>query len=330
MVRAMMLIDGFGRRVNYLRVSVTDRCNLRCDYCMPVDGATPYITKDILSFEEIVRTVRVANRLGIDRVRITGGEPLLRRDLPELVRMLKHETDLVELAMTTNGLLLGRNADALAASGLDWVNVSLDSLRPDRFQRITHFGVLEKVWAGIRRAAAAGLHPIKINTLILEDFNTDEVDQWVALTVDHDLVVRFLELMPIGEAVRLRSLGGFANLTAIRERLVAQYGLVPSHPGRGNGPARYWKVPGARGMIGFITPVSDRYCDTCSRFRLTSDGDLRPCLAYDDHIALGAAIRHGDEAAIEAGFREAARAKPRGHHWEVGQTTSGLMWKVGG
>ncbi len=326
----MTLQDRFGRGINYLRLSITDRCNLRCQYCMPVHGLEFHRKSEILTFEEIVKTVQVANTLGIDRARITGGEPLVRQELPKLVRMLRRETDLQELSMTTNGLLLSRYAEELAGAGLDWVNVSMDSLCPERFQQITRFGMLEQVWEGIERAAEAGLRPIKINALILKGFNDDEINEWLKLTVDHDLMVRFLELMPIGEAVRLRGLGGFANLTEIKEGLIERCGLIPAKPAKGNGPARYWKVPGAKGLIGFITPISDKYCDTCNRFRLTANGELRPCLAYDAHVSVREAVQRGDERAIRAGFQKAAEIKPAGHRWEVGQTTQTVMSSLGG
>ncbi|MBI1729195.1 GTP 3',8-cyclase MoaA [Candidatus Acetothermia bacterium] len=324
------LKDRYGRRVNYLRISVTDRCNLRCHYCMPLHGLQFHKKEEILSFEEIVHTVQIANRLGIDRARLTGGEPLVRRDLPVLIKMLRNETDLKELSLTTNGLLLERLAEELATSGLDWINVSLDSLRPDRFTRITRFGLLETVWAGLRRATEVGLKPIKINTLVLKNFNEDEVEDWLDLTMNNEFVVRFLELMPIGEGADLTHLGGFANLSEIRNELIEKFGLVPAKPGRGNGPARYWKVPGAKGMIGFILPISEKYCDTCNRFRLTANGEIRPCLAYDVHVKLLDVIRAGDEDAIRAGFLEAADMKPEGHHWEVGQVTQTLMSSLGG
>jgi cyclic pyranopterin phosphate synthase len=317
----MTLEDRFGREINYLRISVTDRCNLRCHYCMPVHGLEFHRKSEILTFEEIVRAVQVANTLGIDRARITGGEPLVRQELPTLMRMLRRK----ELSMTTNGLLLSRYADELADAGLDWVNVSIDSLQPDRFQKITRFGVLEQVWEGLERAAEAGLRPIKINTLILKGFNDDEIEPWVRLTLDHDLTVRFLELMPIGEAIHLNGLGRFANLSEIREGLIERYGLIPAKPARGNGPARYWKAPGAKGMIGFITPISDKYCDTCNRVRLTANGELRPV-----HVSVREAIQRGDGKAIQAGFFKTAEIKPQGHRWEVGQTTQTVMSSLGG
>jgi cyclic pyranopterin phosphate synthase len=324
------LTDRFGRVINYLRISVTDRCNLRCLYCMPLDGLSFHSQKELLSFEEIVLTVQVANRLGIDRARITGGEPLLRPRLPDLIRMLKQETGLREISMTTNGTLLARHAEALADSGLDWINVSVDSLRPDRFKKITRFGILRNVWRGVERAAEAGLKPIKINTLLLKGFNEDEVEDWLRLTLDHDLTVRFLELMPMGGTFQLDGVGSFMDVTEVREQLIAGHGLIPAEVEQGSGPARYWKVPGARGRVGFIASLSEQYCGDCNRFRLTANGELRPCLADDRHVKLSEAIKRGDVQAIEAGFLEAARIKPKGHHWEVGQVTKTVMSNLGG
>ena len=324
------LADRFGRDINYLRISVTDRCNLRCHYCMPLHGLEFHQKSEVLSFEEIVTTVQVANELGVDRARLTGGEPLVRRDLPKLVKLLRTETDLKELSMTTNGLLLERYADELAEAGLDWVNISLDSLRPERFKKITRFGILETVWSAIEKAGEVGLKPIKINTLAIKGFNDDEVGEWIDLTMKHELMVRFLELMPIGEGAYLSGFGEFQDLTEMRERLTDEYGLVPAKPAKGNGPAKYWKVPGAKGMIGFITPMSDKYCDTCNRFRLTANGEIRPCLAYDVNINLGDIIKSGDRDAIRQGLLDAAAIKPEGHNWEVGQITKTVMSSLGG
>lgn len=324
------LIDQFGRTVNYLRISVIDRCNLRCHFCMPLNGLTFYPKVKLLTFDEIIFTVRVARSLGIDRVRITGGEPLLRPELPELIRRLKDEVGIHQVSMTTNAILLHHHADALVEAGLDWVNISLESLRPERYRAITRFGLLENVWKGIRAVAAAGIPTIKINTLIMKGSNDDEIEQWLDLIREHDLVVRFLEVMPIGEINHNGGMAHFVNLSEVRDSLIASHGLEPATVAHGNGPAKYWRVPGAKGKIGFITPISDKYCATCNRFRLTAIGDLRPCLAYDMHVSLGDAIKAGDAAAVEAGFREAAANKPAGHHWEVGQKTATAMSNMGG
>ena len=273
--------------------------------------------------------VQVANKLGIDRVRLTGGEPLVRRDLPKLIRMIREQTDTKEISLTTNGLLLERFASALKDAGLTRVNISLHSLKPERFSKLTRFGSLEMVLRGIHKALELGFNPVKINALILKGFNDDEIEELFKLTLTYPVCVRFLELMPIGEALSLDGLGRYLNLSEVRERLRERYGLVHTYE-RGNGPARYWQVPGAPGKVGFITPISNRYCDTCSRLRLTATGELRPCLAYDIHIPMREAIRQRDLSAIERAFYEAMRIKPAGHHWAEGQQTHTLMSTMGG
>ncbi|MBI1741640.1 GTP 3',8-cyclase MoaA [Candidatus Acetothermia bacterium] len=321
--------DRFGREHNYLRISVIDRCNQRCHFCMPMDMQF-FSPKDVLTFEEIVTVVKVGNKLGIDRVRITGGEPTVRPNLPTLIRMLKAETDVKDISMTTNGMLLERFAQSLKDAGLDRVNVSLHSLNAEKFRRLTRLGDLEVVMRGIRKAMEVGLTPLKFNALILQGFNDDEIDDLFKLTLQDNVTMRFLELMPIGEAMSLDGFGSYLNLTKVREWLTEKYRLVPVEETKGNGPARYWKAPGAPGKVGFITPISHKYCDTCSRMRLTANGEIRPCLAYDVHVSIRDAIRRGDLAAIEAGLKEALWMKPKGHHWEEGQTTQTVMSTLGG
>ncbi len=320
--------DRFGREHNYLRISVIDRCNLRCHYCMPLHVKF-FDPKDVLSFDEIVTVVQVANELGIHSVRITGGEPLVRPNLSELIYRLKSECDLADIACTTNGMLLEHFAQDLKDAGLNRINVSVDTLRPDRFRKITRFGSLQTVLYGLRRAVEVGLTPIKINAVILQGFNDDEIEDLFKLTLLENVTVRFLELMPIGEALSLNGMGSYLNLTKVREFLTKKYGLVPTEE-KGHGPARYWQVPGAPGKVGFITPISDKYCNTCSRIRLTANGEIRPCLAYDVHVNLREAIRQRDLAAIADGLRKALEIKPAGHHWEEGQITQTVMSSLGG
>lgn len=329
-IGAATLIDTCGRLVKSLRISVTDRCNLRCMYCLPQEAVAFGRTDALLSFDDLVCAVRVACRLGIDHVRLTGGEPLVRPGVPDLVARLKRETKIREVALTTNGVLLARHVDRLAEAGLDRLTVSVDSLQPDRFQAITCLGSLDDVWSGIRRAAAVGLRPLKINVLVLRGMNDDEIDAWVELTRDHDLVVRFLELMPVGEGASISLASRFVDLTQVRRRLVNALGIVPVEGMAGNGPARYWQLPGAAGVLGFITPISDRYCSSCSRFRLTATGDLRPCLAHELSVPLRDAIRARDDARIEAGFARAAALKPVGHAWSDGAVTPIRMSCIGG
>mgnify|MGYP006291457187 CR=1 FL=1 len=330
--RENKLVDRFGRAHDTLRVSVTDRCNLRCRYCMPAEGVEFLPREDVLSYEELTRAIVVGNRLGIRRIRITGGEPLLRRDLAEFVAMIREQTDVENLSMTTNGLLLDRHAQALADAGLDRVNVSLDSMKPERFESITRFGGIEKVWKGIEAAADAGLRPIKINALILEGFNEDEIPAWIDLVRDRDVTVRFMELMPVGSN-SLRKLGSFYDLTKLRQELQESHGIEPAGDEDvhiGNGPARYWKAPGWEGTLGFITPMSNRYCNACSRLRLTCTGELRSCLAFDDHVKLEHAIRRDDTPAIESAFLWSVGSKQKGHHWQDGEQTETGMSQFGG
>lgn len=297
---------------------------------MPAEGVPLAPKSSLLDFEGITRAVRVAASLGVTRIRVTGGEPLLRRDLPELLAMLAREPGVTDLSLTTNAVLLERHVEALRDSGVRRLNVSLDSLRPDRFEQMTRMAALEDAWRGIRAASAAGFDPIKINSVVLAGFNDDELDEWVELTREANVVVRFLELMPIGEGAEARRLGGYCDLTQRREELVKRFALeaVPG-PG-GNGPAVYLRAPGAAGLIGFITPLSNPYCDRCTRFRLTSTGGVRPCLAQDLEISIADAVRAGDDAAIAAGFREAAALKADGHAWRAGGVTETSMSTLGG
>lgn len=324
------LIDPLGRVQNVLRLSITDRCNLRCQYCMPAEGMKFLPRHAILTFEDLVFCAKIAVDMGIERIRVTGGEPLLRKDVPDLIRMLRKLTDVKDISMTTNGLLLERRAVELAESGLDRLSVSLDSLRSASFQQITRAPGLDKVWRGIRAASDAGLSPIKINVLALEGFNDDEINAWVELTRSRDLIVRFMELMPVGENA-LEGVGTFLDLTNVRERLQREVGLVPAKEAHvGNGPARYWKIPGAKGVLGFITPMSNPYCNTCSRLRLTSTGQLRSCMADDGFVDLKAAILERNEEGVRAGFLEAVAGKPAGHRWRDGQVTTMGMSQFGG
>lgn len=305
--------DRFGREITYLRVAVTDRCNLRCTYCMPPDGVTPRGHEDILRYEEIVRLVSAAVPLGIRRIRLTGGEPLVRRDVIDLVRGLASLPGLEEVAMTTNGTLLEPLAGELAAAGLRRVNVSLDSLRPERFRRLTRGGRLDRVLAGIEAALSAGLGPVKLNAVVMAGVNDDEVADLARLTLDWDVHVRFIELMALG-ASRDRGQGYVpAELLWMRlEPLIAECGGIAEANVAGNGPAQTWRLKGASGTIGLISPVSHRFCDRCNRLRLTADGHLRPCLLSTREIDVRGPLRAGGspEALAEL-FRQAVALKPQ-------------------
>ncbi len=311
----MPCLDNFNRPISYLRVSVTDRCNLRCVYCMPSQGIPWRPHDEILRYEEIETVVRAAAELGINKVRLTGGEPLVRQGIVNLVAMLSRIPGVDDLAMTTNGTLLARYAEELKAAGLKRVNVSLDTLRPERFRTITRLGELSDTIEGIAAAKEAGLLPVKINTVVIRGLNDDEVVDFARLTRAADWHVRFIEVMPLGNNADWAG-NGYVSMSEVRERIERKLGeLIPAKPGIGGGPARYYRLPGAQGTIGFITPISEHFCYQCNRLRLTADGKLRPCLLSDYEIDLRTPLRQG--ATVEEIKRliiEAVRAKPERHH----------------
>lgn len=314
------MIDQFGRSIEYLRISVTDRCNFRCQYCMPVEGL-PWLPKtEILRYEEIEEIVRQLAPLGLKRIRITGGEPTIRPQLATLIGKLRAIEGVEDIALSTNGVKLPEMAEELKAAGLDRVNISADSLRAERVvaiaRRDLHFDLVRSALA----AQAAGIGPIKINVVVMRGINDDEVADFAALTRDHPWHVRFIELMPVGE---LRELTWEHVVPS--EEVLARIGslgaLTPdSGPARGNGPAIYWRLPDAPGTVGVITPMTHTYCESCNRVRLTADGRLRTCLFGDHEVLLRDALRAGQP--LEPLFREALANKPKEHEL--------LQMRVGG
>jgi len=313
-------LDAHRRRISYLRVSVTDRCNLRCVYCMPEQGIDLIPMENILSYEEIRDFVRVAAAMGLRRVRLTGGEPLARKGLPDLVAMISALPGIEEVSLTTNGVALARQAQALAQAGLSRVNVSLDTLRPERFQRITRGGRLRNVRDGIAAARAAGLVPIKLNVVVMPGVNDDEALDFARSTLQEDWQVRFIELMPF---TALENSGqqpaqtlAFLSNEEVRRRIEGELGALQPDAWNGNGPARYYRLPAAKGSIGFISPLSEgEFCARCNRMRLTATGKLRPCLLTDHEVDLRSALRGGEgEEGIRRGIEEALATKPDAHH----------------
>jgi cyclic pyranopterin phosphate synthase len=305
------LVDRFGRCIRYLRISVTDRCNLRCVYCLPASGVRWIPREQILRDEEIAAVVRAGLRLGIRRARLTGGEPLLREGIVELVRLLAALPGLEDLSLTTNGVLLADQAQPLRAAGLRRVNISLDTLRPDRFRQITRFGQIGDVRRGIASALEAGLDPVKLNTVVVRGVNDDEVAALAALTWSLPVEVRFIELMPVGEYFSREKLVPAAEILAAVERLGA---LSPAASGAGCGPARAFRLPQARGTIGVISAVTQSFCASCNRLRLTAAGLLRPCLDDEQAVDLKPALRPRiDEEGLAARIRAAVDAKPARH-----------------
>ena len=324
--------DDFGRAINYLRVSVTDRCNLRCVYCMPPQGIPKQAHDHILRYEELALIIRAAAELGISKVRLTGGEPLARLGLSDFVRMIAAIPGIDDLSMTTNGTLLARYATDLAAAGLRRVNISLDTLHADRFARITRRNRLDDVWAGIAAAQAAGLTPIKFNMVVVRGLNDDEVVDFARRTVSHGWHVRFIELMPIGANLAWAD-DRTVTMPEVRARIEAEIAPLAAVRGpQGNGPARYYRLPGAEGTIGFIGAQSEHFCSACNRLRLTADGRLRPCLLSDAEIDLRSTLRAGgDLEAIKRLLALAIHRKPERHHLdEARRPRARAMSEIGG
>jgi cyclic pyranopterin phosphate synthase len=305
--------DSYGRRIDYLRISLTDRCNLRCVYCMPAVGMKFLPRPELLTNDELLLVVRAAAAAGFRKLRLTGGEPSLRPDLVELVRAMKRVRGIEQIAMTTNGLRLAATAAALKEAGLDRVNISIDTLDPQKFRQITRGGRLEQVWEGIAAADRAGLHPIKLNAVVMRGLNDDEVVQLAGLTLDRPWEMRFIEVMPLTGVAEVAQ-DGVVTSAELIARIEAAYGPLEELGLAPADSARRYRIPGARGKLGFISAVSDPFCASCNRMRLTADGRLHLCLLRDDELDLRAAIRAGaSEAQIEQLIRHAVAVKPWGH-----------------
>ena len=326
------LLDGFDRRIDYLRISITDHCNLNCLYCAPFGGRRKLNHSEVLSYEEIRRVVEAAVQAGISKVRITGGEPLMRRRVVELCRMLASLEGLESLSLTTNGILLQELAQPLFEAGVRRVNVSLDTLRPERFRKITGHNLLSQVLAGIQRAEEVGLRPVKINTVVMRGINKDEVEDLARLTLEKPYHVRFIEFMPTN------GLRGHESLFVPIEEIVKMVNKVgePSlEPALDSfGPARLCTLPGGVGMVGFIAPLSWHFCGSCNRLRLTADGKLRTCLFSEEEIDIKRSLRTGASIEELANiFRLAATKKPHGHRLECSDVERHLgrdMQAIGG
>jgi cyclic pyranopterin phosphate synthase len=320
---AQPLTDGFLRRIDYLRVSVTDKCNLRCVYCMPEAGL-PWLQRDeILQYGEIAAIVRAAAAVGVRSIRLTGGEPLVRPALNELVAMISEVDGIDDIALSTNGMLLEEQLDGLCAAGLSRVNVSLDTLRPDRFEVIARRAGLEQVLRGIDAALERGVG-VKINCVVLGGQNDDELADFAELTMRHAVAVRFIELMPVRENVDLQR-DAYVSSEETLQRIGAVRALQPVGGPAGNGPARYFAFEGALGCVGVISPLSHDYCDRCNRVRLTADGKLRLCLFGDHAVDLRGPLRAGaSQGALSDLLRAAMAIKPERHRLRRGSAEAGL------
>lgn len=355
--------DSFGRTIDYLRVSVTDRCNFRCIYCMPEEGYPVSPKEELLTFEEMARLIHIAADLGISKVRLTGGEPLVRRDLPELVRKVSSHPNVQDLSCTTNAFLLKAKAKELKDAGLRRVNISLDTLNPERFAKIARRGSLQPVLDGVEEAFAVGLEPVKVNCVLMKGVNDDEVVDFARLTLERPIHVRFIELMPIRWNLdetepmdALAALTGNRDLFRLRisqdegmlsdaqmrrmvvstdvarEAIEKELGKMSPAEIPTNGPARTYRLKGALGTVGFISQISNDLCSRCNRLRLTADGQLRPCLMADGEVDLRTPLRMGaTDEEIGALFLQVVQAKPERHYLAEGQKVMGRgMSQLGG
>lgn len=312
------LIDQFNRPIDYVRLSVTDRCDLRCTYCLPEQFNDFSEPERWLTFDEITRVIGAFTRLGVSKVRVTGGEPLLRYRLPDLIHQLNKLPDLKDLSLSTNATRLSANAQKLKQGGVSRINVSLDSLMSERFEQLTR-GKLDKVMAGLMSAKEAGFHPVKINMVVMKGVNDDEVESMIDFCIEHDFTLRFIEVMPMGDVGRGAS-SQYISLQDVKARIAKRYDLLPDMAGRnmpGAGPARYVRVAGTDLRIGFITPISQHFCDTCNRVRLSCEGVLYMCLGQEHQFELRPLLRTGiSDAELEQRLREAINLKPERHEFK--------------
>ena len=326
----MPLIDPFGRSIDYVRLSVTDRCDLRCFYCLPKGFKDFEEPGEWLTFAEIERVIKAFGELGVSRIRITGGEPLVRKNIPDLAHRLSLLPGIEDLSLSTNAVQLKRYAEQLKQANVTRLNVSLDSLNEQRFKNITNGGKLNKVLDGLMAAKAAGFYPIKINTVLMKGVNEDEAEDLVAFCIEHGFALRFIETMPIGNTGR-DATNHYLNLQEVKSRLAEKYELIPSMM-PGGGPARYVKVAGTDLKIGFITPLSQHFCETCNRVRLSADGTLYLCLGQSDNVALRPLLREGiSDEQLKQVITDSIALKPERHEFnEKPQQVVRFMSMTGG
>jgi len=306
------MIDQFGRRVEYLRVSVTDKCNLRCIYCMPLEGLTWLKRDELLDYEEIETVIRTMAGMGLRRVRITGGEPLIRRDLPDLIRKISAIREIEDLSLSTNAVLLADQAQELKDAGIQRLNISLDSLQQERVDEIARRpGSFPKIFEGLEAAERVGFTPIKVNVVLIRDRNDDEIEDFARITKERPWHVRFIEVMPTGSNLDL-SANSFVSCQEALRRVRAMDKLEPVDGPFGNGPADYYRFPGAPGTVGVITPMSHNYCHRCNRMRLTAAGQLRPCLFGEIETNLRDPLRAGQD--LRPLIEETLQIKPERHY----------------
>jgi cyclic pyranopterin phosphate synthase len=319
------MLDRFGRNIDYLRVSLTDRCNLRCIYCMPEKGVEKLCHEDILRFEEVVKIVSAFSKLGIRKVRYTGGEPLILKDIEKIIYETSRLSGIEDISVTTNGMLLADMVPSLKEAGLKRVNISLDTLKEDRYSRITRGGSIKKVFDAIERCIAYGITPVKINVVVIKGINDDELGDFIKLTKDMPIEVRFIELMPIGEGRRYFPEGHMSS----EEILSTHQGLflVPTNEHK---TAELYKLKNAKGTVGLISPVSCKFCSSCNKIRLTSVGTIKPCLHSSEEISIREYVHN--EIGLMYAIKRAIYGKPAEHHMDdegVSRSTRD-MYQIGG
>ncbi len=328
-----MLLDSYNRPINYLRMSLTDRCNLRCVYCMPEQGVPKLIHEDILTYEELLRLARLSVGLGIEKIRLTGGEPLVRKNIVDLIKALGEIPGIRDISLTTNGVLLAEQAQALWEAGVKRINISLDTLDPQNFARITRFGFFDQVWEGIQGAERIGFSPIKINVVALKGINDDEILAFGRLSYEKPYHIRFIEFMPVG-AENGWSAERFLSSEDILKKLQVLGPLFPINGQGLDGPAKRMSYAGARGEIGLISPISEHFCPSCNRLRLTAEGRLRVCLFSDDETDLRTPLRNGaSDTELESIIRETISRKPKEHPIQMNplpRKCQRQMSKIGG
>ncbi len=326
------MIDCYNRKIDYLRISITDRCNLRCRYCMPEEGITERSHSEILSYEQIVRIVHIASQCGIRKVRLTGGEPLVRKNICKLISSITSIPKINEVSLTTNGVVLSAMADDLKAAGLNRINVSLDTLNPARFNLITRRNNFYEVIKGIEKAISIGLTPVKINTVLMKDINDDEIFDFIDLTTKMPVHIRFIEFMPFGNLPFQQQIH-FISSNEIKQKISSRLKMSEIKKTQGSGPAETFSVNNAKGTIGFISAISNHFCSDCNRIRLTANGKLRSCLFSNGETNLKLALENNanDKVLINL-FRRAVLNKPDRHR--IGEilpaTTSLDMYQIGG
>ena len=326
-----MLVDRFNRKINYLRISLTDRCNLRCMYCMPAEGEKKLMHREILRYEELLRIVRIAVKLGIDKIRLTGGEPFVRKGIENFIPMLTAIDGINDVSVTTNGVLLPEYLDILWASGIKRLNISIDSLNQATFRDITRFDYFDRVLSGIEKARDMGFYPIKLNMVVIKGINDGEILDFGLLAIEQPYHIRFIEYMPIGLDSKNSN---FISNSNIKSTLVNNLGpMSPILQGKYDGPAKKFKFLGGKGEIGFISAISSSFCSACNRLRLTADGKILPCLLSNIETDIREPLRKGclDEEFIKV-FQDAVRLKPKSHplNLEGNQRVHRKMCSIGG